>query len=746
MTRNSYEAAGCLLWLLCGNSAFAQQPAATDELPTPGTRELTRLLAEHVRTLATDATPFITDERIARFRAALAAAPTAGQRQPIQDALARLLLNAGQVEAAVAEFAALRAELAKSNHPTIAERLVDLDSLMAIAWLRLGEQENCLAHHGPDSCLMPLRGGGVHQAQRGARNALALLDATLTARPNDYGARWLYNVAAMAVGDWPAKVPPDRLIPESAFASAHDFPRFFDVAPPLGIATVGLLGGVIADDLDRDGLVDLICSSWGPADALRIFQNGGDGTFTDRTDAAGVQGEGGGSNLVSLDYDNDGLLDLFLPRGGWQRAAGQLPNSLLHNRGGFTFEDVTIAAGVLTFAPTQTATVADFDGDGWVDLFVGNESTREVRAPCELWWNQRNGTFKNIAAAAGVAAELFVKGTSSGDFDNDGRPDLFLSVMNGANLLFRNEPAPAGSGTPIHFRDVSLAAGIGGPKLSFASWFFDFDNDGNEDLLCCSYVNLAHRQADDVGRLYLGLPTEAEPTALYHNRGDGTFEEIGAKVGLGSVILTMGCNFGDLDNDGWLDCVFGTGDPDLRTLIPNRALRNVDGKRFEDVTTAGGFGHLQKGHGVAFADFDNDGDQDVYEVLGGAYSGDVYNNVLLENPGFGNHWITIELVGHRSNRMGVGTRLAVTVTTADGSERTIRVTGGSGGSFGCSTLAQEIGLGNATAIRTIEAWWPASGLRQRFENIALDQRVRVDEESATLISAPTRRFDLSPGN
>jgi hypothetical protein len=127
----------------------------------------------------------------------------------------------------------------------------------------------------------------------------------------------------------------------------------------------------------------------------------------------------------------------------------------------------------------------------------------------------------------------------------------------------------------------------------------------------------------------------------------------------------MGCNFGDLDNDGWLDFYVGTGDPSLSMLIPNRMFRNDGGKRFQEVTSSGGFGHLQKGHGISFADLDNDGDQDIHEEMGGAVSGDVAHNALYLNPGHGNHWITLKLEGVTSNRAAIGARIRAIVQTLE---------------------------------------------------------------------------------
>ena len=190
--------------------------------------------------------------------------------------------------------------------------------------------------------------------------------------------------------------------------------------------------------------------------------------------------------------------------------------------------------------------------------------------------------------------------------------------------------------------------------------------------------------------------------------------------------MAMGCNFGALDNDGFLDCYIGTGEPDLRALVPNRMFRNNRGEFFQDVTTSGGFGHLQKGHGVAFGDIDNDGDQDIYAVMGGAYSGDRFQNVLFENPGNDNHWITLRLQGKSSNRFGIGARIRICVVQ-DNQRRDIHYRVDTGGSFGSSSLQQEIGLGNADHIDFIEITWPCSDQKQIVRKVEMDRVLHVTE-------------------
>ena len=159
------------------------------------------------------------------------------------------------------------------------------------------------------------------------------------------------------------------------------------------------------------------------------------------------------------------------------------------------------------------------------------------------------------------------------------------------------------------------------------------------------------------------------------------------------------------------------------------------------MTTAGRVGHLQKGHGVAFGDIDNDGHQDIYEVIGGAFTGDAFHNVLFLNPGNGNHWITLRLEGVRSNRSAIGTRIRVHLNTPEGT-RDVYATVGTGGSFGGNSLQQEIGLGNAKSIASVEIKWPASGTTQVFKDVGMDQILKIREFSPDPVPVKLKRLDL----
>ncbi len=580
-----------------------------------------------------------------------------------------------------------------------------------VAGLRKGEDDNCVARHTVDSCIFPVAEGGAHQNKAGVMSAQDILRRWLADDPTDMEARWLFNLTAMLLGSYPDGVPSRWLIKPSAFESDAPFPRFVDVAARAGVATVGHAGGVAMDDFDGDGDLDIVASSHGFGDQLRFLVNDGAGKFTDRTSEAGLDGLFGGLNVTHADYDNDGDVDVFVLRGAWLQQDGHVPNSLLRNEGGGRFVDVTVEAGVFSRHPTQTAVFADFDNDGWLDLFVGNENGHGHEHRAELYRNTGDGRFTEIAIKAGVDVTGYVKAVTAGDYDNDGWMDLYVSRLRGRNSLLRNR----GDGT---FEDVTAQAKVGGPDMSFPVWFFDYDHDGWLDLFVSGY----EASPADVANDYLERPHKGVMPALYRNLGDGTFEDVAAKVGLDTVLWTMGCNYGDLDHDGWLDLYIGTGESNLTALVPNRMFRGTASGRFSDVTTAGGFGHLQKGHGVAFGDVDGDGDQDVFAVMGGFYDADVFTDVLFENPGTEHHWLGLELRGKSANRGGIGARITV---RAGGS--TWHSVVSTGGSFGSGPVARRLGVGSATTVDEIVVRWPGSAEAQTVKGLAVD-RVHVIEQ------------------
>lgn len=636
--------------------------------------------------------------------------------------LAREMVFAGETESAIEILTSLLHQLENDQKHLADSYLESLVDLLAFSYLRLAEQQNCLLNHSSVSCLFPIRKEGVHTLTEGSERAMELYQRLLREwRPDNMEAQWLLNVAAMTLGKHPEGVPAQWLIPTDSFETDEPFPQFPDVAPFTGLAEeMTLSGGSVTEDFNRDGFIDIMASSWGLSDQIRYFENSGDGQFADRTEEAGLTGITGGLNMIHADFDNDGYADVFVLRGAWLGETGLHPNSLLRNNGDGTFSDVTESTGLLSFHPTQTAVWSDFNNDGWLDLFIGNESFGSGVHPSELYLSNRDGTFRNVAKDAGVAVTGYIKGVTAGDFNNDGYQDLYISRFGGPNSLFRNN-GPGSNDIP-RFNDVTAQAGVAEPVESFPTWFWDYNNDGLQDLFVSGY----YATPGDVAREYLGMPHEAEFPRLYRNNGDGTFTDVQSEAGLEKVIYAMGSNFGDLDNDGYLDFYAGTGDPDMRSVIPNRMFRNNSGRKFTEVTSPGGFGHLQKGHGISFADLDNDGDQDIFTVIGGALEGDVYLNALFMNPGNENNWITLLFRGSKSNRAGIGSKIMIEGETPSGSRKIYR-TVTTGGSFGSSTLQQEIGLGEISHIERLEITWPASGKKQVFRDVSVNVVYRVLE-------------------
>ena len=639
---------------------------------------------------------------------------------------------------------------------------------LAVAYLRLGETENCCLRHNAQSCILPIRGGGLHSRKQGSRSAIryfqevlreteVVTDPTMIFQIRE-PSRWLMNIAYMTLGEYPDQVSSEYLIPTEFFESEIEFPQFENVAPKLNLNTLNAAGVVIVDDFDHDDYLAIFVSTADPTLPCRFFHNNRDGTFTDLSDDAGLTGLYGGLNVVQADYNNDGNLDILILRGAWLGAGGRHPNSLLRNNGNLTFTDVTFQAGLgEVHYPTKTASWADYDNDGDLDLFIGNEASDDLDSTPKLFRNNGDETFTDVTAAAGVGDSRFTMAAVWGDCDNNGYPDLFVCANDDdQHGLYHNNK----DGT---FTNVAEATNITEPGSGWASWFWDFNNDGALDLYVgsstgtvaiesiASYSPIAGQGYDDAVLIMLEVDSWGaarapvkigfEPPALYRGDGKGNFIYETIERNITYATNPMGANFGDLNGDGWPDFYLATGDVAYWELRPNVMFVSQAGERFANVTMAGGFGHLPKGHGVSFADIDNDGDQDVYVQMGGQLPGDHFNDALFENPGFNHHWITVRLTGRQSNRCAIGARIHVTILE-DSRQRSIYRYVNSGGSFGCNPLRQNIGLGNSEQIESIEVYWPTSRLTQRFTDVPMDQSIEITEGDKRYRSIPLKQFTI----
>jgi hypothetical protein len=601
----------------------------------------------------------------------------------------------------------------------------DMNLLLGIVALRQGEVDNCIACVGPSSCILPIAAQAVHTNQAGSREALERFTAYLEKTPSDLHVKWLLNLAYMTLGEYPQKVPAQYLLSLDHLRSKIDVGRFDNVALAVGLTSRGpnLAGGSVFDDFTGDGLPDVFTTSLDADRGASLYVNRGGKKFEDRSMAAGLDDQVYALNVTHADFNNDGHLDVLLLRGGWEMP---MRLSLLRNNGQGVFEDVTAAAGLAEPIATESAAWGDYDNDGLVDLFVCGEYTALSGKPpeacnrCRLYRNRGDETFVDVAAAAGVLNEQWAKGCAWGDYDGDGWIDLYVSNMGGPCRLYHNER----NGT---FRDVAPELDVTGPDNGFACWFWDYNNDGRLDI----YVNDFVLNFHSVLAGLLGSHPSSRRPRLYQNLGPKGFRDVSGEVGLALPISPMGCNFGDIDNDGYLDFYLGTGKMSLAGLVPNLMFKNVEGQRFENITVSSGTGHLQKGHGVSLADWDNDGDLDLFVENGGGIPGDKSYNALFQNPGHGRHWLKVKLVGTKTNRAALGAKLRAVVKGPDGSTRWIHRTVGSNSSFGGNSLVELIGLASATGVAELEITWPTSRTTQTLRDVAADRTIEITEGAST---------------
>ena len=402
-------------------------------------------------------------------------------------ALANLYSYQGDMTKAVEQWEAAYALAADQMPPAMAE----LEEVLAIAYLHKAEMENDVYTEPGIRCIFPPAPGVHYTKTESIEKSIQYSLKYLARRPDFLDAKWILNLDYMALGQYPGGRAEKRLDSAlGAFESPESVGRFVDVAAEAGINLFSDSGGLIVDDFENNGLLDIVTSDYYECAPMHYFHNNGDGAFSDHTAQSGLQNQLGGLNLIQADYNNDGCLDILVLRGAWEFPQRK---SLLRNNCDGTFTDVTAQAGLAEPATsTQTAVWADIDNDGYLDLFVGNEN-----GPSQLFRNKGNGTFEDISHAAGVDKISFAKAVVAADYDNDGYVDFYVSNLNGNNFLYHNNH----DGT---FTDVAAEAGVQKPWQSFPAWFFDYDNDGNPDLFVTSY----YVSTEESLRSYLGLPAE----------------------------------------------------------------------------------------------------------------------------------------------------------------------------------------------------------------------------------------------
>lgn len=540
---------------------------------------------------------------------------------------------------------------------------------------------------------------------------------------------------------------------ETGKQAKPDLPKFTDVTSALGLKfqnmawhtprkylleTMG--SGVALFDYDNDGRLDIfvvngaplkdptpkgtIPQKTGPKYWNRLYHQKQDGTFEDVTEKAGLEGVGYGMGVAVGDYDNDGYEDLYVTAYGG--------NKLYHNNGDGTFTDVTEKAGVAGSGWSTSAAWVDLDNDGLLDLIVlryvqwdfedvwCGEHKEGFRQYCHpdifkpiapfVYHNDGNGHFTEASGKIGLGKPGKGLGIALADYDRDGKIDIFVANDSMPEFLYHNK----GSGT---FEEVGLVSGVAvdGEGHTYAGMgvdFADYNNDGLPGLVVTDLAN----------QMY----------ALYRNNGDGTFTYESYSSGIGRMTMThsgWGVRFLDYDNDGWKDLLIAQGhdldtieltSPNLRYREPMLLARNT-GHGFVDVSADAGsvFREAWVGRGMAIGDIDNDGRLDAVVTTN---DGPLY--ILHNETSTTNHWLTLKLVGHKSNRDAIGAE--VKLTTANNTQIETVTTASS--YLSSSDKRVHFGLGQETSAQKIEIYWP-SGIRQSLKNVRADQILEVDEPS-----------------
>jgi hypothetical protein len=499
--------------------------------------------------------------------------------------------------------------------------------------------------------------------------------------------------------------------------TAEDFP-FVDKADFYGIRRWHLAGAVAFADYNNDTFVDFIAQGVYAQPELYLYENGKGFVRKEDKTLSGISNTP--PACVAADFNNDGWTDLYMTRAAWLSAG---PNRLLMNFEGKGFVDMSEKGdAALAWQNSCGASALDFDQDGLLDLAVtGTAGGRLV-----LLKNMGDFEFKDVSKEAQIdATKAVTVGVSTGDVDGDGWTDIFVNSLSPTKLERRGYEAPNGlyinnrDGT---FREEGIKRGVAdGTGFGFATWMFDFDNDGDLDILATNFVEGELEVLEGFQKAQAWQGALYGGPALYKNDGTGHFENIGDKAGFVPASI-MGAQFVDMDLDGDQDVILGPGSHPVWNAQPLFVYRNNGDDSFTNITPLDVPEYFGKFHGMAFADFDRDGDPDVIVNNGGIHLNDRFRDLVLENTTTNQSWLHVKLVGTKANSGGVGSR----ITVRFGDRQLLQEVSAGEGFSSTNTPYLVFGLGSATQVDSLTIGW-LGGEAQVLGPIAANQALIVTQ-------------------
>ncbi|MEC7241291.1 MAG: CRTAC1 family protein [Myxococcota bacterium] len=556
--------------------------------------------------------------------------------------------------------------------------------------------------------------------------ALPFLQQAYTLHEDNVSRMWL-SLAMSGHSNPEVQAEGEALMPIGEHMGGSDGSElpFRDQADRFGIRRWQLAGAVSFVDIDNDTHLDLVANGAYSAPELYRYSPRDGFTFTEDEGLGDIHNTPPG--MAAADFDNDGYVDLYLTQAAW---FSQGPNRMLRNKAGTGFEDVSNRgdSGLMNQNSCGVSAL-DFDRDGLVDLAVTGTSGGTLH----LLRNMGNFEFRDVSREAGIREiSATAVGLAVGDVDGDGWDDIFVnsfsppyggipnSGFTAPNQLYINQK----DGT---FKEEGSARGLGesDTPMGFAAWMFDYDNDGDMDILAS---NFARPEEDVVANLSTlqELREGYQPTALYKNDGSGQFTNIGETAGFQPASI-MGAQFIDFELDGDLDVVLGPGSHPLSHMQPLLFYRNDGEDRFTNLTNFRDPHFYGKFHGTAFADIDRDGDSDLFVNNGGVLLSDRWRDLFLENTTTGSNWVHLRLVGTDSNRSAIGDRVSMTQ-----GERTLLQDVRAGQGFSSTNSPYLIfGLGRSEETGPVRISWP-SGRVQELPSLGANQAIVVTEGQEAL--------------